>query len=320
MDPVYYGGIGGGWDIGASYTAVPNQNLTITFSSGTVNFDYIELIGDGQVLQRWEYTDGTTMPTGWTLRGTLQTSTNGFCYFNSSYGSYAGYITIPSSRFNSGNYRSVRVVVHACNDANSTGTIACAGFTQTPYTPAEIRQLDKLDSTPTLKEALRDYGWTITGNETLAADGTYTPSQEGYTALVVSVKNDADIYDEPQSYLGSCSFYSKAEVIEWISKTIDQVKLLTDGLLIGVQGDYTRGTVFNCDGRYNKFFFLSKGQARKKSTQVNTWINNGTYPGYIGEEVAFKQMFEEFSPTAGGAGDQIDNFYSKERSPVLDVG
>ena len=306
VDPVYYGGIGGGWDIGASYTAVPNNNLTITFSSGTVNFDYIELIGDGQVLQRWEYTDGTTMPTGWTLNGSLRTSNNGFCYLY-----YGGTITIPSSRFSSGNYRSVRVVVHACNDANSTGTINCAGFTQTPYTPTEIQQLDGLNSTPTVKQALRDYGWTITGNETLAADGTYTPSQEGYTALVVSVKNDADIYDEPQSYLGSCSFYSKAEVIEWISKTIDQVKLLTDGLLIGVQGDYTRGTVFNCDGRYNKFFFLSKGQARKKSTQVNTWINNGNYPGYIGEEVAFKQMFEEFSPTTGGAGDEIDNFYSK---------
>ena len=308
VDPVYYGGIGGGWDIGASYTAVPNQNLTITFSSGTVNFDYIELIGDGQVLQRWDYTNGTTMPTGWRLSGTLQTSNNGFCYFNSSYG---GSITIPSSRFSSGNYRSVRVIVHACNDEGYSGTITCAGISQTPYYPSRLQTYEGLDDTPSLKQAHRDYGWTITGTESLAADGTYTPNEEGYTALVVSVKNEADIYREPFSYLGSCSFYSKKELIDWIGKNIDQVKLLTDGLLIGVQGDYTRGTVFNCDGRYNKFFFLSKGQARKKSTQVNTWITNGTYPSYIGEEVAFKQMFEEFSPTTGGAGDEIDNFYSK---------
>lgn len=311
VDPVYYGGIGGGWDIGASYTAVPNQNLTITFSSSTVNFDYIELIGDGAVIDRWDYTNGNTFPNGWSCNRTLTTSNNGFCYFADSYYSSGGTITINSSRFSSGNYRSVRVIVHACNDEGYSGTITCAGFTQTPYTPTEIQQLDGLNSAPSVKQAHRDYGWTITGTETLADDGTYTPSQEGYTALVVSVKNDADIYDEPQSYLGSCSFYSKAEVIEWISKTIDQVKLLTDGLLIGVQGDYTRGTVFNCDGRYNKFFFLSKGQARKRSTAVNTWITNGTYPKYIGEEVAFKEMFEEFSPTTGGAGDQIDNFYSK---------
>ena len=308
VDPVYYGGIGGGWDIGATYTAVPNNNLTISIPNNTVNFDYIELIGDGQVLQRWDYTDGTTMPTGWTLSGTLSRSTNGFCYF---YYSTGGTITIPSSRFSSGNYRSVRVIVHACNDENEENTISCAGRTQTPYMPSEIQELEGLTSTPTYKQALRDYGWTITGTETLAADGTYTPDEEGYTALVVSVKNDADIYDEPKSYLGSCSFYSKKELIDWIGKNIDQVKLLTDGLLIGVQGDYTRGTVFNCDGRYNKFFFLSKGQARKKSTQVNTWITNGTYPSYIGEEVAFKQMFEEFSPTTGGDGDQITNFYSK---------
>ena len=305
VDPVYYGGIGGGWDIGASYTAVPNNNLTISIPNNTVNFDYIELIGDGQVLQRWDYTNGTTMPTGWTLSGTLGTL-DGYCYLNG-----GGTITIPSSRFSSGNYRSVRVIVHACNDEGYSGTITCAGISQTPYYPSELQTYEGLTSTPTVKQAHRDYGWTITGTETLAADGTYTPDEEGYTALVVSVKNDADIYDEPKSYLGSCSFYSKKELIDWIGKNIDQVKLLTDGLLIGVQGDYTRGTVFNCDGRYNKFFFLSKGQARKKSTQVNTWITNGTYPSYIGEEVAFKQMFEEFSPTTGGDGDQITNFYSK---------
>jgi hypothetical protein len=299
-DPVYYGGIGGGWDIGASYTAVPNQNLTISIPNGTVNFDYICLIADGDTLQRWNYTDGTTMPTGWSYSGTLRTSNNGFCYFSNS-----GSFTIPYTRFSSGNYRSVRVVVHACNDANATGTISCAGFTQTPGTP------DTPTNNPTVKASLKDYVWTITGTETLASDGTYTPNDEGYTALVVSVKNDAQKYVEPESYLNSCSFYTKKEVIEWIGNTIDQVKLLTDGLRIGVTGDYTRGTVFNCDGRYNKFFFLSKGQARKKSKGTLSKITDGTYPSYAGEEVAFKEMFEEFSPTQGGSGDQITNFYSK---------
>ncbi len=322
VDPVYYGGIGGGWDIGASYTAVPNNNLIINFSGNYINFGAIYLIGDGQIIKQWTAVDNGTniaAATGWTVSGTVNLSQTGlFCYFNNYGGSRS--ITIPSSQFSSGNYRSIRVIVTACNDEGYTNTITCNNFSQTPYTPSEIKTHDKLDYTPTVSQALRDYGWTITGTETLAADGTYTPNQEGYTALVVSVKNDADIYDEPLSYLGSCSFYSKAEVIDWISKTIDQVKLLTDGLLIGVQGDYTRGTVFNCDGRYNKFFFLSKGQARKKADRVNYWINYGTYPGYIGEEVAFEQMFEEFSPTAGGAGDQIDNFYSKmNEGSVYDI-
>ena len=320
VDEVYYGGIGGGWDIGASYTAVPNNNITITISDGTVNFDYIELIGDGVVIDRWDYTDGTNWPTGWSCSGTLKTSTNGFCYLYYSNYSNGGTITINSNRFSSGNYRSVRVVVHACDDADASGYITCAGFSQTPKTPSEVKSYENLETTPTIKQALRDYTWTITGTETLVADGTYTPNEEGYTALVVSVKNDADIYDEPISYLGSCSFYTKKEVIDWIGKTIDQVKLLTDGLLIGVQGDYTRGTVFNCDGRYNKFFFLSKGQARKKSSQVETWISNGSRPKYIGEEVAFKRMFEEFSPTTGGEGDEITNFYSKmKEGSVYDI-
>ena len=52
VDPVYYGGIGGGWDIGASYTAVPNQDLTITFSGGYVLFNAIYLIADGQIIKQ----------------------------------------------------------------------------------------------------------------------------------------------------------------------------------------------------------------------------------------------------------------------------
>lgn len=301
-DPVYYGGIGGGWDIGASYTAVPNQNLTITLSSGYTLISGIYLIADGDTIKQWTYADNGTAianTTGWTVTGTVNYEL-GACYL----GGNTKRITIPYSQFSSGNYRSVRVIVTACNERGYTGTITCNGFSNTPDAAAS-------NTAAAVAEAMKDYVWTITGTETLVADGTYTPNEEGYTALVVSVKNDAKKYVEPQSYLGSCSFYTKDEVIEWIGNTIDQVKLLTDGLRIGVTGDYTRGTVFNCDGRYNKFFFLSKGQARKKSTQVKTWISNSTYPSYIGEEVAFKEMFEEFSPTTGGSGDQIDNFYSK---------
>ena len=321
VDPVYYGGIGGGWDIGASYTAVPNSNLTIYMSSSAVNFSAIRLIGDGQVIKDWTVDKGTDInaATGWTVSGSVQlSSNNSFCYFSNT-----GYITIPATEFSGGNYRSVRVVVTACRDENSSSSsnyISCANFSQAPYTPSQVQDDEDLNYTPNLSQSLRDYGWTITGTETLAADGTYAPDEEGYTALVVSVKNNAELYVEPKSYQGSCSFYSKAEIIEWIGNTIDQVKLLTDGLLIGVQGDYTRGTVFNCDGRYNKFFFLSKGQARKKAAQVNSWINNKTYPSYIGEEVVFKQMFEEFSPTAGGTGDEITNFYSKmNEGSVYDI-
>ena len=144
-------------------------------------------------------------------------------------------------------------------------------------------------------------------SETLDADGTYTPTNEGYTALVVTVKNGLGEFPwpEPSSYLGSCSFETKKEIIDFITLTIDSVKLLTDGLRIGDATKYTTGTVFNCDGTYNKFFFLSKGQARKKSAYVKNQISSNAWPSYAGEELPFKEMFEEFSPTTGGQGDEI---------------
>ena len=118
-------------------------------------------------------------------------------------------------------------------------------------------------------------------------------------------------WPEPSSYLGSCSFETKKEIIDFITLTIDSVKLLTDGLRIGDADKYTTGTVFNCDGTYNKFFFLSKGQARKKSAYVRSQISSNAWPYYAGEELPFKQMFEEFSPTTGEQGDEITDFYSE---------
>jgi hypothetical protein len=137
----------------------------------------------------------------------------------------------------------------------------------------------------------------------------YKPDHEGYTALILSIKNNGQIYTEPSEYLGACQFTKKSEVIGYIQDNIKSVKLLTDGLRIGAGDD--RGTVFNCDGTYNKFFFLGKGRARKKSSGVLATIGNtsATWPSYACEEVPFKFMFEQFSPTGGDEGDQISDFY-----------
>ena len=145
---------------------------------------------------------------------------------------------------------------------------------------------------------------------TVVPNNTYRPDHEGYTALVVSVKNNAQPYKEDLSkYLGSCQYTTKDSVISYISRNIKSVKLLTDGLRIGA-GDSV-GTVFNCDGTYNKFFFLGKGRARKKTSGVLASIGNTTaaWPSYTCEEVPFKYMYEQFSPTSGDSAAQITDFY-----------
>ena len=135
------------------------------------------------------------------------------------------------------------------------------------------------------------------------------PTEEGYTALVVAVKNTLELEPELDDDHDNDSYFNNtADLINYLGKNIKSVQLLTDGLRIGEGQDV--GTVFNVSGEYNRFFFLSKGQARKKNAWVQTLQQRDGR--LYGEQVPFKEMFEQFSPTTGKLGtDEITDFYSK---------
>lgn len=160
----------------------------------------------------------------------------------------------------------------------------------------------------TTREDAVYYG-AIDGGWNLTAGDVETPAEEGYTALVVAVKDNLGLLPETGDDLEDFSaFDSAADLIDYLGKNIASVQLLTDGLRIG-QGQQA-GTVFNVSGEYNRFFFLSKGQARKKNDWVRTLEQRDGR--LYGEQVPFKEMFEQFSPTTGQLGtDEITDFYSK---------
>lgn len=149
---------------------------------------------------------------------------------------------------------------------------------------------------------------TFAGPTMYEAD-TYKPNKEGYTALVVKLRNN--IYHAPDAagFGHHQSFYeSKDSIISYLSRNVESIQLLTDGLVIGENDQI--GTVFNAPkDEYNKFFFLSKGQARQKTNPV---LKQQVFREHLlGEQVPFAQMFEQFSPTGGKDGDQIFDFYSE---------
>ena len=151
-------------------------------------------------------------------------------------------------------------------------------------------------------------GWNLTQNPNPATD-VVAPTEEGYTALVVAVKNTLELEPELDDDHDNDSYFNNtADLINYLGKNIKSVQLLTDGLRIGEGQDV--GTVFNVSGEYNRFFFLSKGQARKKNAWVQTLQQRDGR--LYGEQVPFKEMFEQFSPTTGKLGtDEITDFYSK---------
>jgi len=143
----------------------------------------------------------------------------------------------------------------------------------------------------------------------------YKPTREGYTAIVVSVKDDNKIgtmFNGVEGLDRASHFETKEELIEYFRDNINFVKLLTDGVRVG-EGE-NRGTVFRCDGTYNKLFFLGKGRSRKKDDAALTGIGNdnaGLWPDWGDEQVPFHYMFEQFSPTSGDLGDDIGDFYTE---------
>ena len=298
-DPVYYGGMGGGWNIGATYGALGNITIQVTqsySSSYPVYIKSIKIMDGSTVVTKLEYEDGmTAIPDGWTSTAQLSVNSNYEMYYSTTSG---GTLTVNASLLQG--HPNVNVVVNARNGYGSYDY---------SYWAISVNNSSKNINTGSLS----DYTWSISAPASYLPDGTFTPQHEGYTALVVSLVNDTTkIHDESNDpWDGAWEFKTPDEVVDYISKNFQYVKLLTDGLRIG-SGDSV-GTVFNCSGTYNRFFFLGKGQARKKAPRMIERINNASTWGIDGEiyceEGPFKYMFEEFSPTTGDEGSDITDFY-----------
>ena len=295
---VYYGGVRGGWDIpGNVSSAITSQVGAVTITvSRRVYIEYIKIVSGTKVLSSWDYaTNGSSLP--WNYSGTASYDTDGWLYFGT-YG--GGTITIPASITNG--YESVEVQIRATYATGYTGTITVFNQSKTI-------------------DAIGKYNWNKNAGLNTFADNTYAPKDEGYTALVVALKNTAYLAPEPSFTQGSTYYQSKDSVINYIAKNIQFVKLLTDGLRITDAGG-NPGTVFNCDGTYNKFFFLSKGKARQKGAEVQANIDNGTWPYYSGECAIFWPMYEEFSPQSAklvGGSTTVDFFDRMNEGSIYDV-
>lgn len=288
-DPITYDPIQGGWNIVA---ATNPRNIVINIASYNVDFNSITVNGDNlSTPLTWTYaSNGTTLPSGWTSSSALTYENYGCCL-----SSNGGTITIDGSLLSGCTQITVTMQCRRYRNNSQNTTITIDGTTQnvanTTYSP---------------------YTWNVTLPEEGAfVQGTVqTPSEEGYTALIVSVKDDAKPATEDPSY--GCYYSSKQDYVDYIAARIKSVQLLTDGLRIGSVEEHTSGTVFNCAGTYNKFFIISKGQAREKSDWVKSQMSGyNPYPWYTGEVFPFQTMFEQFSPTTGLSGSQITDFYTQ---------
>ena len=314
-DPVTYGAVSGGWDItvGSGGATVNTQDINIAVNNYSVMISAIKV-----------YDANNTELVNWDAETAIDNSEytsftqNGSTYYRFDLTNYP--ITTDNSKyfgaFNAGatdnpiyvgymvtgtETGTLTIPYNALNGATNVRVEITAGYiaAATDVTDHTMTVNGQATSSALTSE-LTTYTWNLTVAEQpeqgAFVQGTVVPPYEdGYTVLVVALNNDIKKVAEDGTY-DSSYFTDKDDLIAYIDDNIDFVRLLTDGLRIG-QGLAT-GTVFNCDGRYNKFFFLGKGQARKKADYVNSRINSGYWPYWCGEDVPFKTMFEQFSPTS----------------------
>ena len=294
-DPVSYGPIRGCWNIVAADNP---RDIDINVSQYSARYpvyiNSIEVRAGNNAIDgcSWTYNSitGRFAPTSWNLgTGYYTTYYNDYSstYFRNANG---GTITIPAGLLE--DYTDVQVVINAV--AGYYGSISVNG-----------------DSKAISTNSFSDYTWNVTlpaKTEIPFVKGTVaTPYEDGYTALMVSVYDDAK-KDTSEPSAGSY-FSTVQQFVNYITPRIKSVQLLTDGLRIGSVEEQTSGTVFNCSGTYNKFFIIGKGQAREKADRIKNMAYGNDWE--IGEAYPFQTMFEQFSPTVTDKGADIKDFYTE---------
>lgn len=146
-----------------------------------------------------------------------------------------------------------------------------------------------------------DIDYKVTKNDYLNAiydipTGDYKPNKEGYTTLIVKVKN---------TWIPRLSKNLTTDAtLNYIAESIESVQILTDGVYIPSSGANGKtnpnpGAVYRLSGSACRLFFMSKGRGRE-------------YKGYVINEYApFNGMFEEYSPVASSNSNfVVENFYA----------
>ncbi len=302
---VYYGAIEGGWDIGGTVTSTTTQaigDIKISANDYYTGFLSIKVTSGSTTLYSWSYANnGTDLPFGLD-RGAIYYYNEGFISFQEEVDPF----TLMGFLFDG--YNSVTLTIECFSLSSGNSTLIINGESVTipkSYSSGWSTYNYTYDNPYTLTRTISRSSFTHTDYD----PNYYKPTEEGYTALIVAVNNNFSATGEHvDDDNDNIYFETKQELINWMGNNIDSIQLLTDGLRIGKGSDYSIGTVFNCEGTYNKFFFLGKGQARQKADVVRR--SEIYQQSRKGDAVPFLEMFEQFSPTTIASGDEITNFYS----------
>ncbi|MDO4511440.1 MAG: hypothetical protein Q4B68_06465 [Bacteroidales bacterium] len=193
---------------------------------------------------------------------------------------------------------------------NANGGTVTSSVLEAATDPRQIMALLKYVYTNKNIPGILQCGYTATGtregdinynvaagsdiNKAYGIEGDFTPLEDGYTTLMVKVKDTWVAAHEKD--------LNEQQTLNYISEAIESVQIMTNGIYVpAVEEDGTQnanpGAVYRLSGRANRFFFISKGRGREWGGEVIT------------NYAPFSGMYEEYSPVAIKNGNSIENFY-----------
>ena len=222
----------------------------------------------------------------WTYATSLTNLGSGYYCFDG-----GGYFSIPASAING--YSNIRVVVTGLLRADS-------------YTDDEGHTVHYDDGVLTMNVNNQNKKWTTSSASyefnirPTQATGTVTPpSENGYTALIVKVKDNINF-----DHVNDEFTYSWSDITNFFGKYVKSIQLLTDGMRVS-EGTESSGTVFAYTGVLDKFYFISKGKM--------AWLSS-LESSRAADRAPFYSMYEEFSPYLESENTNRTDLYADMRA------
>lgn len=295
-----------GWGISGDHF----PDITISTTGSPLNIQSIVVTNQsGTTLVNWSaannYYNNTwvNLPDGWTAKHTSDnttvgttklrrgTSTSGWTSYVYGYLAGGGEITIPASAFSGKGYTQLNIQIYARSSQNTNSNNANG------YHALYIN----------------GNGWTLPSSSwyTLNSNPIYAgvtpPEENGYTVMIVKLKDEVD-YENTQAPEYT---FSSTDLHNYFSTYIDEMQLLTDGLRVGQNIDgqlVDGGTLFSYSGTLNRFYFIGKGKMATIGAEEDQYYDDGDR---YADRAPFYCMYEEFSPTEQDNTTGIDDFYAK---------
>ena len=213
------------------------------------------------------FANGNVSGATWGQTATPQTYTQGYTTYY--YFDGGGTFQIPASAINGRS--NIRVVI--------TGRLYSDTYTDGTPLNDYARNMSVNHQRKRWTTSSASYEFNV--RPTQATGSVTKPNKNGYTTLLVQVKDDINF-----DHVNDEFTFSWNDITNYFSKYVKSIELLTDGMRVS-EGTESSGTVFAYTGVLDKFFFISKGKMYYLSSLESS---------AVADRAPFYSMYEEFSP------------------------